>query len=108
MMNEEIVDHEVWGHENRGRYKLSIIARLSGPLVSNVQYMLRIKNPDGFSIDYMTTLNGFKELGELLQALYYFCKLPLYANEKHIDKLKNLLTPENIKNFAEIVKSSRL
>ena len=107
-MNEEIVDHKVWNQENRGNYELSIVARLKGPLVSNVQYILRLKDPEGDCIDYMTTLDGFKEVGELFQALHYFCKLPIYANEKHVTKLKELLTPENIKKFAEIIKSSKL
>ena len=107
-MNEEIVDHEVWGDQNKGGYKISIVARLKGPLVSNVQYILRLQEPQGYTIDYMSNLVGFKEVGELLQALHDFCKLPLYANEKHVDRLKELLTPENIKKFAQIIKSSRL
>ena len=107
-MTQEIVDHVVWCERNRGNFELSIVARLKGPLVSNVQYMLRLRDPDDYAIDYMTTLDGFRELGELFQALHYFCKLPIYANEKHVDKLRELLTPENIKKFAEIIKTSRL
>jgi len=107
-MNAEIVDHTVWDQKNRGKYEFSIIARLKGPSVSNVQYILRLKDPEGNNIDYMTTLDGFKEVGELLLALHYFCKLPVYANETHVEKLKELLTPENIKKFAEIVKASQL
>jgi len=107
-MTEETVDHKVWSQRNRGNYELSIIARLKGPLVSNVQYVLRLIDPEGYTIDYMTTLDGFRELAELFQALHYFCKLPIYANEKHVDKLRELLTPENIKKFAEIIKTSRL
>jgi len=107
-MNESIVDHEVLCQRNRGNYELSIVARLKGPLVSNVQYMVRLKDPENYTIDYMTTLDGFKELGELFLALHDFCKLPIYANEKHVDKLKELLTAENIKKFAEIIKTSRL
>lgn len=107
-MNEGIVDHEVWSQRNRGNYELSIVARLKGPLVSNVQYMVRLQDPENYIIDYMTTLDGFKELGELFLALHYFCKLPIYANETHVEKLKKLLTPENIKKFAEIIESSRL
>jgi len=44
-VNEEIVDHIVWSQENRGLYKLSVVARLKGPLVSNVQYIVRLKTP---------------------------------------------------------------
>jgi hypothetical protein len=107
-MNKEIIDHEVWSEQNKGNYELSIVARLKGPLVSNVQYMIRLRNPDDEVIDYMTTLSGFKELGELLLALHNFCKLPIYANEKHVENLKELLTPENIKNLAGIIETSRL
>ena len=91
-MDKEIVDHKVWSEQNKGEFELSIVARLKGPLVSNVQYMIRLKTPEGETIDYMTTLQGFKELGELLLALHDFCKLPIYANEKHVDKLKEHLT----------------
>ena len=107
-MTQEIVDHTVWSERNKGDYEVSVVARLKGPLVSNVQYMLRLKKPDDYTIDYMTTLEGFRKLGELYQALHYFCKLPIYANERHVDKLRELLTPENIKKFAEIIKTSRL
>lgn len=107
-MTKEIVDHVVWCERNRGNYEISIVARLKGPLVSNVQYMLRLKQSDGYTIDYMTTLDGFKELGELFNALHYFCKLPIYANERHVDKLRELLTPENIKKFGEIIETSKL
>jgi len=107
-MSEKIVDHAVWHQRNKGNYELSIVARLKGPLVSNVQYMIRLKNPEDETIDYMTTLEGFKELGELLLALHDFCKLPIYANERHVDKLKGLLTADNIKKLAEIIKTSRL
>ncbi|MDH5688050.1 MAG: hypothetical protein OEZ48_09355 [Candidatus Bathyarchaeota archaeon] len=107
-MSEEIVDHVVWGDQNRGGYEISIIARLKGPLVSNVQYILRLEDPQGNTVDYMSNLQGFKEVGELLQALHDFSRLPLYANEKHVDRLEELLTPENIKKFAQIIKSSRL
>jgi hypothetical protein len=107
-MHKEIVDHAVWCEENKGNFELSIIARLKGPSVSNVQYMIRLRSPEYETIDYMTTLEGFKEIGELLLALHDFCKLPIYANEKHVEKLRELLTPENIKKFAEIIRSSRL
>jgi len=107
-MYKEVVDHKVWAEENKGNFELSIVARLKGPSVSNVQYMIRLRNPECETIDYMTTLEGFKELGELLLALHDFCKLPLYANEKHVEKLKELLTADNIKKLSEIIKTSRL
>lgn len=107
-MTREIVDHKVWYETNKGKYELSIIARLKGPSVSNVQYILRLKDPRDNTIDYMTTLDGFKELGELFQALHHVCKLPIFANAKHVDELKELLTPENIKKFAGFIKTANL
>jgi hypothetical protein len=35
-------------------------------------------------------------------------KLPIYAEEKDVEKLKNLLTTDNIKSFAGIIETSRL
>jgi hypothetical protein len=106
-MSEHAIDHVIWQQHNRGSYELSIVARLTGPLVSNVQYILRLKNPDDTKIDYLTTLDGFRELGELFQALHHFCKRPIYANERDIGKLKELLSAENIKKFAEFLKLSK-
>ena len=105
-MTAEAVEHEIWFQSNKGDYKVSIVAKLKGPLVSNVQYVLRLSH-DGRTIDYLTTLDGFKELGELFQALHYFCKRRIFAEEKNIDKLKELLTPENIKSCAEYLRISK-
>ena len=90
-MNND-VDHTIWHHCNNGNYELSVVAKLRGPRVSNVQYIVRLRNPENSQIDYMVTLEGFKELGELFLALHNLCKLPIYANEKHVEKLKELLT----------------
>ena len=107
-MDGNTIDHTIWHEQNKGNYKLSVVARLKGHLVSNVQYIVRLADSEDYSIDYMTTLDGFRELGELFLALHDFCKLPIYANEKHVEKLKELLTAENIKKMAEIIKTSRL
>lgn len=101
-MDEEVIDHTVWCEQNRSNYEISVIARLKGPHVSNVQYMVRLKSPQQDMMSYMVTLEGFRKLGELFLALHDFCKDPIFANERNVEKLKKLLTPENIKNFAEI------
>jgi hypothetical protein len=106
-LNEEIVENLLWHQENRGNYQLSIVARIKGPLVSNVQYILRLEDPQGQIIDYLTTLNGFKELGKLFLILHEFCKRRIYPGEKDVDKLKELLTAENIKKFVDFMKLSR-
>lgn len=107
-MNNDVVDHTVWSHPNSGNYELSVVARLQGPHVSNVQYLVRLRDPNNSEIDYMANLNGFKELGELFLALHNFCKLPIYADQKDVEKLKKLLTVENIKKFSEIIVNTRL
>ena len=107
-MSNDVVDHAVWCHRNKGNYELSVVARLKGPLVSNVQYIVRLRNPENSLIDYMVTLEGFKELGKLFLALHDFCKLPIYADEKDVERLKDLLTTDNIKKFAGIIETSKL
>jgi hypothetical protein len=106
-MEEQHIDHVIWEQRNKGNFKLSIVARLKGPMVSNIQYIIRLKDPQDMTIDFLTTLDGFREMGELFQALHHFCKRPIYANERDMKKLKELLTPENIKNFAEFLKMSK-
>jgi hypothetical protein len=107
-MSEGYVDHTVWSHTNNGRYQLSIIARLQGPLVSNIQFMVRLRNPENVAIDYTATLDGFKQLGELFLALHNVCKHPMYADGQNIAKLKTLLTTENIKNLSEFLDTLKL
>jgi hypothetical protein len=102
LKKEEITDHIIWQNSNLGHYKISIVARLKDPNFYNVAYTLRLENPGEQSIDYVLSLDGFRELGELCIALSKFCKKSIFANEHNIDKLKKLLTSENIKSFAEI------
>lgn len=56
----------------------------------------------------VVTLDGFKELGELLLALHYVCKPPICANEKHAEKLEEFSTTENVKKSSGIMRTSRL
>jgi hypothetical protein len=62
-----------------------------------------MENSKGDRLDYMLTLDGFKELGELLIALHDFCKDPIFTKEvQSIEKLKECLTAENITNWAKL------
>jgi hypothetical protein len=62
-----------------------------------------MENPKGDSLYYMLTLDGFKELGELLIALHDFCKDPIFTKEvQSVEKLKECLTAENITNWAKL------
>lgn len=107
-MSDGYVDTTVWSHTNKGNFQLLIIARLQGPLVSNIQFMVRLRHPDGNVIDYTATLDGFKQLGELFLALHNVCKHPMYADGQDIAKLKTLLTSENIKNLSGFLETLKL
>jgi len=88
---------------NKGGYRLSIIARFEEPFP--VQYVIRVSSPEGIEVDYMSTLEGFKKIGELLTALHYFAKTKLYPQDPI--RLREVLTAENIKNFAEVLKAAK-
>ena len=88
---------------NKGGYTLSIIARFEEPFP--VQYIIRLSTPDGNEVDFMSTLEGFRNIGELLSALHYFAKAKIYP--KDTARLKEVLTAENIKNFAEVLKAAK-
>jgi len=88
---------------NKGGYRLAIVARFEEPFP--VQYVIRLSTPKGIEVEYMSTLEGFKNFGELLTALHYFAKTKLYPQD--LQKLREVLTAENIKNFAEVLKSAR-
>ena len=97
--NENILLQET----NKGGYKLAIVARFEDPYP--VQYIIRLAKPDGTEADYMSTLEGFKNIGELLTALHYFAKTKIYP--KNADRLREVLTAETIKSFAEVLKSAK-
>ena len=97
--NENILLQET----NKGGFKLAIVARFVDPYP--VQYIIRLSKPDGTEVDYMSTLEGFKNIGELLSALHHFAKTKRYP--KNIARLKEVLTAETIKNFAEVLKATK-
>jgi hypothetical protein len=97
--NENILLQET----NKGSYKLAIVARFEDPYP--VQYIIRLSEPDGTEVDYMSTLEGFKNIGELLTALHYFAQTKLYP--KDTVALREVLTAEKIKSFAEILKAAK-
>lgn len=89
---------------NKGGYTLAVIARFEEPFP--VQYIIRLSPREGDPVDYMSTLEGFKSIGELLTALHYFAQTKLYPTDPN--RLKEVLTAEKIKSFAEVLKSARL
>ena len=92
---------------NRGGYTLSIIARFEEGYP--VQYIIRVSKPiwkpEGREVDYVSTLEGFKKIGELLIALHHFAQKKLYAKDPA--KLKEVLTVENIKKIVEFWKAGK-
>lgn len=88
---------------NKGGYKLEVIARFEDPYP--VAYIIRVSTPEGTKVDYISTLEGFKNIGELLTALHYFAQTKLYP--KDTMRLREVLTAENIKNFAEVLKAAK-
>lgn len=97
--NENILLQE----SNKGGYTLAIIARFEKRYP--VQYIIRVSTPKGTEVDYVSTLEGFKNIGELLTALHYFAQTKLYP--KNIVELKEVLTAEKIKSFAEVLKAAK-
>jgi hypothetical protein len=102
MANNETVDHLIWKESNSAHYAISIVARLKSPVFRNVAYLVRLENPQGEAIDFMLTLDGFKKLGELCNALSDFCKQPILTNEKEVKALEKSLNYDNIINYAKI------
>jgi len=103
-MSKDIDENILLQETNKGGYKLSIVAKFVEPFP--VQYLIRVSTPDGNEIDFICTLGGFKNIGELLTAIHYFAKTKLYPKNK--DRLKEVLTAEKIKSFAEVLKEARL
>jgi hypothetical protein len=87
--------------KNRGGFSLELVARF----VENrpVKYIIRITTPEGIDADYVSSLEGFKNVGELLVALHSFAEEKLYPTDT--EKLMDVLTAENIKSFAKLKKS---
>ena len=85
---------------NRGGFTLSIVAEFSdyGP----VKYIIRIEKPNGEKADFVSSLDGFKKFGELLLDLHSFAEEKLYATDK--EKLKEILTAQNIKTYVAFKK----
>lgn len=89
--------------KNQGGYGLAIIAKFQEPFPVN--YIIRITTPQGVQADFMSTLEGFMNIGELLMALHFFAETKLYP--KDTERLKEVLTADTIKNFAEVLKSAK-
>jgi hypothetical protein len=88
---------------NNGGYSLEIVAKFEESCP--VRYIIRVTTPEDSQVDFISTLAGFKNIGELLVALHYFAETKLYP--KNTEELKKVLTADTIKNFAEVLKSAK-
>lgn len=98
-----ICENVILSEKNSGGYSLEIVAEFVDRFP--VRYIIRVTTPKGVKADYVSTLEGFRNIGELLVALHFFAEKKLYS--KNIEKLKEVLTAENIKNFAELLQSGK-
>ena len=90
--------------ETNGRgYSISFLAKFQESIF--VCYIVRVIAPNGRKVDYTCGLKCLKKIGELLTTLCYFAETELYLEDE--EKLKNILTAENLKNFADILKSTK-
>jgi len=97
------VENVLLKESNKGGYSLAIVAAFEEPFP--VQYLIRVCPPEGDGVDFISTLDGFKNIGELLMALHYFARTKLYPKDR--DRLREVLTAQNIKNFAEVLKAAK-
>lgn len=103
ILEPEFAERTVWRETNNGGYKISLVARMAGPGVTNVQYLIRLRNPQGEHIDYMMTLNGFRRFGRLLVAMSKFAELKVYADsDEDIRWLNKTLSPKKIRELAGV------
>ena len=100
---------EIWENQlateiNSGGFQLSIVAASAG--VGPVNYIIRIEKPNWDRVDYVSSLEGFKKLGELLLNLNAFTEDKAQIDDK--EKLRELLTAENIKKYANFKKALKI
>lgn len=101
----------VFEETNRGEYKLQLIAQLAEPDIRNARYLIRVSEPKeegDHKVDYVSTVEGLKSLGELLNALSFVVKLPMYLKPSNTQTIADLLTSENIKTIAKYLEAVRL
>src|SRR3972149_5215317 len=100
---------EIWENQlateiNSGGFQLSIVAASAG--VGPVKYIIRIEKPDWDKVDYVSSLEGFKKLGELFLDLHAFAKDRAQIDDN--EKLKAFLTAENIKKYTDFKKPLKI
>jgi hypothetical protein len=84
-------------------YRISFLAKFQESLF--VCYIVRVVGPKGHKVDYTCGLKSLRDIGELLTSLCFFAETEFYQDEA---KLKNVLTAENLKSFADNLKSTNL
>lgn len=100
---------EIWENQlateiNSGGFQLSVIAASAG--VGSVKYIIRIEKPNWDRVDFVSSLEGFKKLGELLVDLSSFVEEKLRTDDKA--SLREFLTTNNIKEYANFKKALKI
>ena len=90
--------------QNRDSYEIKIIAKFEEPFP--VSYIVRVIAPNGRKADYACGLKCLRNICELLITLCHFTETELYFEDAA--KLKKVLTAENLKDFAETVKKTKV
>lgn len=90
--------------QNREGYWIKFLARFEEPFP--VSYIVRVIAPNGLKSDYACGLKCLRNISELLTTLCHFAETELYLEDAA--KLKKVLTAENLKNFAETLKTTKV
>jgi hypothetical protein len=100
----EIWENQISTEINSGGFQLSIVAASAG--VGPVKYIIRIEKPNWDRVDYVSSLEGFKKLGELLLDIHSYAEDKAQIDDK--EKLRELLTAESIKKSSNVKKAVKI
>ncbi len=85
---------------NSGSFEFSIVAANVG--VGSIRYIIRIEKPNGDRIDYESSPEELKKLGELLLEIY---RLEKDNEQRGKNELRGILTAENLRDFVNSKKT---
>jgi len=88
---------------NSGYFELSVVASYT---MGSIKYIIRIQKPNWDKVDYVISLDGLKKLGQLLLDLSSFAEKKLNVNDGQ--KIRELLTRENIRQHANLEKTLKI
>jgi hypothetical protein len=86
---------------NSGGFQLSIVAAFADS--GSVKYIIRIEKPNWDTVDYVSSLEGIKKLGEVLLDLHSFATEKIPVNDT--GNLRELLSAKNITEYVKFKKT---